>query len=186
MRAHPGVAAAMFESLKDANVNIQMITTSEIKGRHVIERDQVETAVRALHNSFELAEMQPLRAPDFSVTVAMGLAWLAVALSTPLVLQAIFQSQFFEIDFCLRYRASFRLKWLRKVFTSGLLTCFHSHSQCTNLKPGDRVILSIPRVAGSNEPGCKRPCASLLPPAGCEPCKRSGSDSHQGHWTRIE
>ena len=45
----------MFESLKDANVNVQMITTSEIKVTCVIERDQVETAVRALHNSFELA-----------------------------------------------------------------------------------------------------------------------------------
>ena len=55
MRAHPGVAAAMFESLKAANVNIQMITTSEIKVTCVIEREQVETAVRALHDSFELA-----------------------------------------------------------------------------------------------------------------------------------
>ena len=55
MRAHPGVAAAMFESLKAANVNIQMITTSEIKVTCVIDRKQVEAAVRALHDSFELA-----------------------------------------------------------------------------------------------------------------------------------
>lgn len=57
MRAHPGVAAAMFDSLKNAGVNIQMITTSEIKVTCVIKRESVERAVRALHDSFELADV---------------------------------------------------------------------------------------------------------------------------------
>ena len=43
------------ESLADNEINILMITTSEIKVTCVIARDQVETAVRALHDSFELA-----------------------------------------------------------------------------------------------------------------------------------
>jgi len=56
MRSHPGVAAAMFESLRAAQVNIQMITTSEIKVTCVIAKDQVETAVNALHDTFDLAK----------------------------------------------------------------------------------------------------------------------------------
>ena len=55
MRAHPGVAAAMFEALEKAGVNIQMITTSEIKVTCVIARAQAEDGVRALHASFDLA-----------------------------------------------------------------------------------------------------------------------------------
>ena len=54
MRSHPGVAASMFEALHEAQVNIQMITTSEIKVTCVIDRAQVEVAVRALHDCFEL------------------------------------------------------------------------------------------------------------------------------------
>ena len=56
MRAHAGVAAKMFEAFHQADVNIQMITTSEIKVTCVIEREQTETAVQALHEAFELAE----------------------------------------------------------------------------------------------------------------------------------
>jgi len=54
MRAHSGVAAEMFESLHQSGVNIQMITTSEIKVTCVINRAEAETAVQALHKSFSL------------------------------------------------------------------------------------------------------------------------------------
>nr|ADI22146.1 aspartokinases [uncultured myxobacterium HF0200_19H16] len=54
MRAHPGVAAEMFETLHQAGVNIQMITTSEIKVTCVIERGETEKAVVALHEAFSL------------------------------------------------------------------------------------------------------------------------------------
>jgi aspartate kinase len=50
----PGYAARMFGALADAGVNIEMITTSEIRITTMIAEDQVETAVRALHAAFEL------------------------------------------------------------------------------------------------------------------------------------
>jgi len=56
MRSHPGVAATMFETLHTAGINIQMITTSEIKVTCVIERSGVDEAVRALHDAFALHE----------------------------------------------------------------------------------------------------------------------------------
>lgn len=55
MRSHPGVAAEMFETLHRANINIQMITTSEIKVTCVINRDETELAVNVLHEAFELS-----------------------------------------------------------------------------------------------------------------------------------
>jgi aspartate kinase len=54
MRTHPGVAARMFGALADAGVNLDMISTSSIRISCVIAADQVETAVRALHHTFEL------------------------------------------------------------------------------------------------------------------------------------
>jgi len=54
MRSHAGVAARMFEALARDNINIQMITTSEIKITVVIEEKYLELAVRALHSAFEL------------------------------------------------------------------------------------------------------------------------------------
>jgi aspartate kinase len=56
MRSHAGVAAKMFEALSDEGINIQLITTSEIKITVVIEERYLELAVRALHSVFELAE----------------------------------------------------------------------------------------------------------------------------------
>jgi aspartate kinase len=56
MRSHPGVAAKVFEVLASREVNIEMISTSPIKISCVISREQVEHAVRALHNAFELSE----------------------------------------------------------------------------------------------------------------------------------
>ena len=55
MRSHAGVAAKMFQALAAHNINIQMITTSEIKISVVIEEKFMELAVRALHEAFGLA-----------------------------------------------------------------------------------------------------------------------------------
>lgn len=54
MRSHAGVASQMFEALAGVNINIQMITTSEIKISVIIEEKYLELAVRALHSSFGL------------------------------------------------------------------------------------------------------------------------------------
>ncbi|HRF87976.1 MAG TPA: aspartate kinase [Pseudomonadales bacterium] len=54
MRSHAGVAAKMFQALAAHNINIQMITTSEIKISVVIEDKFMELAVRGLHEAFEL------------------------------------------------------------------------------------------------------------------------------------
>ena len=58
MRSHVGVAARMFRTLSEEGINIQMITTSEIKTSVVIDEKYMELAVRALHRAFEL-EGQP-------------------------------------------------------------------------------------------------------------------------------
>jgi aspartate kinase len=54
MRSHGGVAARMFETLARENVNIQMISTSEIALSCVIEEKYTELAIRSLHDAFEL------------------------------------------------------------------------------------------------------------------------------------
>ncbi|MFZ5698097.1 MAG: aspartate kinase [Pseudomonadota bacterium] len=54
MRSHAGVAARMFKALAAENINIQMISTSEIKISVVIDEKYLELAVRALHAAFEL------------------------------------------------------------------------------------------------------------------------------------
>ncbi len=54
MRSHPGVASTMFEALAKENINIQMISTSEIRVSVVIDEKYVELAVRALHTAFGL------------------------------------------------------------------------------------------------------------------------------------
>lgn len=54
MRSHAGVAAQMFNALKDENINIKVITTSEIKISVLIDRKYLELAVQALHDTFEL------------------------------------------------------------------------------------------------------------------------------------
>lgn len=56
MTSNPGVAATMFEALYDAGINIQMISTSEIRVSVLIDRKDAENAVRAIHNKFNLAE----------------------------------------------------------------------------------------------------------------------------------
>ena len=57
MRSHAGVAAKMFECLAKENVNIQMISTSEIKTSVVVDEKYMELAVRALHQVFELDKL---------------------------------------------------------------------------------------------------------------------------------
>jgi aspartate kinase len=54
MKSHVGVAAKMFRTLSEEGINIQMITTSEIKTSVVIDEKYMELAVRALHKSFGL------------------------------------------------------------------------------------------------------------------------------------
>ena len=54
MRSHVGVASKMFRSLSEEGINIQMISTSEIKTSVVIDEKYMELAVRALHKAFEL------------------------------------------------------------------------------------------------------------------------------------
>ncbi len=54
MRSHAGIAAQMFRTLSEEGINIQMISTSEIKITVVIEEKYTELAVRVLHKAFEL------------------------------------------------------------------------------------------------------------------------------------
>ena len=54
MRSHVGVASKMFKALADEGINIQMISTSEIKTSVVIDEKYMELAVRTLHRAFEL------------------------------------------------------------------------------------------------------------------------------------
>jgi aspartate kinase len=56
MRSHVGVAAKMFRALSEEGINIQMISTSEIKTSVVIDEKYMELAVRALHKAFDLEQ----------------------------------------------------------------------------------------------------------------------------------
>ncbi|MCU1432788.1 MAG: aspartate kinase [Actinotalea sp.] len=54
MRSHPGVSAKLFGALRDAGINIEMISTSEIRVSVITRADQLDDAVRAVHTAFEL------------------------------------------------------------------------------------------------------------------------------------
>ena len=54
MRSHAGVAGTMFKTLADRGINIQVISTSEIKVSVLIAEEYTELAVRALHSAYEL------------------------------------------------------------------------------------------------------------------------------------
>jgi aspartate kinase len=56
MRSHVGIASQMFRTLAEEGINIQMISTSEIKIAVVVEEKYMELAVRVLHKAFELEE----------------------------------------------------------------------------------------------------------------------------------
>lgn len=61
MRSHAGVASLMFKTLAAENINIQMISTSEIKTSVLIEDKYMELAVRALHKAFGLETAAPTK-----------------------------------------------------------------------------------------------------------------------------
>ena len=54
MRANAGVASKMFQALADNEINISMITTSEIKISVVIKKAEMQEAIKALHDAFDL------------------------------------------------------------------------------------------------------------------------------------
>ena len=54
MKSHAGVAATMFKALADRGINIQAISTSEIKVSVMIDEDETELAVRVLHTAYGL------------------------------------------------------------------------------------------------------------------------------------
>lgn len=61
MRSHAGVATKMFDTLAKENINIQMISTSEIKVSVVIDEKYMELAVRGLHAAFNLDSADDIR-----------------------------------------------------------------------------------------------------------------------------
>jgi aspartate kinase len=61
MKSHPGVAAKVFRTLGEQNINIEMISTSAIRISCVVQGDRVPDAVRALHSAFELSGPDSIR-----------------------------------------------------------------------------------------------------------------------------
>ena len=61
MRSHTGVAAQMFKVLADSEVNVGMVTTSEIKISVLVDRDDCDKAVAAVHSGFQLHETENMR-----------------------------------------------------------------------------------------------------------------------------
>ena len=54
MRSHAGIASTMFDTLANENINIRMISTSEIKISVVVDEKYLELGVRSLHEAFAL------------------------------------------------------------------------------------------------------------------------------------
>ncbi|MFO1092943.1 MAG: aspartate kinase [Planctomycetaceae bacterium] len=71
MRTHTGVAAQMFQSLAEAGVNLEMITTSEIKISVLVARDRCDAALKAVHRGFNL-DADTIAVPAVGVRQAMG------------------------------------------------------------------------------------------------------------------
>ena len=63
----PGYAARMFGALADAGVNIEMISTSEVRITCIVAEDELETALRALHAAFELATVHVIRTSEVEI-----------------------------------------------------------------------------------------------------------------------
>ena len=76
MRSHVGIASKMFKALADEGINIQMISTSEIKISVVIDEKYLELAVRVLHRAFELD-----RSAEASVTAGFSGIFAAIRLT---------------------------------------------------------------------------------------------------------
>jgi aspartate kinase len=68
----PGYAARMFGALADAGINIEMISTSEIRITCIIDEAQVEAAAQALHRAFELEQPEPVESGAASAGRASG------------------------------------------------------------------------------------------------------------------
>jgi aspartate kinase len=66
MRSHPGVSAIFFSALADAGVNVEMISTSEIRISVICRDTDLDVAVRAVHDAFELGS------PDDAPAVVYG------------------------------------------------------------------------------------------------------------------
>lgn len=64
MASNPGVAAMFFEAMYDAGVNIQMISTSEIKITVLIAREDIDVAMKAVHDKFKMASVNMRKAAD--------------------------------------------------------------------------------------------------------------------------
>jgi aspartate kinase len=62
MKSHPGVAADMFEALAEADINIEIISTSSIRVSCVVRAAEVERAVKAVHDKFRLYAEERVRA----------------------------------------------------------------------------------------------------------------------------
>ncbi len=65
MRSHAGVATTMFKALGREGINIQMITTSEIKISVVVDEEHLEKGVQAIHQAFELDKAESDKNPPF-------------------------------------------------------------------------------------------------------------------------
>jgi len=63
MRSNPGIAATVFKSLADESINIQMISTSEIKISVVVSESEMKKAANVLHDAFELGG-EPVKSED--------------------------------------------------------------------------------------------------------------------------
>lgn len=61
MKSHPGVAADMFEALAEANINIEIISTSSIRISCIIRASDLDRAVKIIHERFKLADEAVLR-----------------------------------------------------------------------------------------------------------------------------
>lgn len=72
MRTHTGVATAMFEALARENINIEMITTSEIKISVLVHRSSASAALRAIHAAFALDQWENQAGPPFAFERATG------------------------------------------------------------------------------------------------------------------
>jgi aspartate kinase len=82
MRTHTGVATTMFEALAKEGINIQMITTSEIKISVLVERSRAAAALRAVHKAFLLERVHAEAPTPFVPTPATGRAMKLVPLVT--------------------------------------------------------------------------------------------------------
>jgi len=56
--SNPSVAARMFQTLAKKKINIQLISSSEVRIACIIEQDQLESAIRAIHKEFGLEQLE--------------------------------------------------------------------------------------------------------------------------------